>query len=232
MQALAMRINIFTELELTNIKTTGIVTGYKGLIDGLKTEGIDVVVNAKENYDILHIHSFGPLSLLKAMHEKKPVVITTHTVPDEMSLLYRGGKYIQGLFEKYLTFMYNQADLLIYPSEFGIQCRTASTACWRGYVMKYMITDGKLILDGFWFRPNSEDLPKINEVEPVEVTKETDPGMGYFFSHAYKNLNLKLPFNGSLWVAKDFIDSQYVHMGFQRPMAFRTVLESSSLLMY
>jgi 1,2-diacylglycerol-3-alpha-glucose alpha-1,2-glucosyltransferase len=53
------------------------------------------------------------------MYDKKPVVITTHTVPDEMSLLYRGGKYIQGLFEKYLTFMYNQADLLISPSEFA-----------------------------------------------------------------------------------------------------------------
>ena len=114
-----MKINIFTEIELTNIKTTGIVTGYKGLMEGLEKEGVDVVMNAKEGYDILHIHSFGPLSLVKAIREKKPVVITTHTVPDEMSLLYLGGTYIQGLFEKYLTFVYNQADLLICPSEFA-----------------------------------------------------------------------------------------------------------------
>jgi len=114
-----MKINIFTEIELTNIKTTGIVTGYKGLIEGLEKKGVEVVVNAKKEYDILHIHSFGPLSLIKAIREKKPVVFTTHTVPDEMSLLYRGGTYIQGLFEKYLTFVYNQADLLICPSEFA-----------------------------------------------------------------------------------------------------------------
>ena len=114
-----MKINIFTEIELTNIKTTGIVTGYKGLIEGLEKEGVEVVLNAKKDYDILHIHSFGPLSLIKAIREKKPVVFTTHTVPDEMSLLYRGGTYIQGLFEKYLTFVYNQADLLICPSEFA-----------------------------------------------------------------------------------------------------------------
>jgi len=114
-----MKINIFTEIELTKIKTTGIVTGYKGLMDGLKNEGVEVVVNAKDDYDILHVHSFGPLSLFKAIREKKPVVITTHTVPDEMSLLYRGGRYIQGLFEKYLTIVYNQADLLISPSEFA-----------------------------------------------------------------------------------------------------------------
>ncbi len=114
-----MKINIFTEIELTNIKTTGIVTGYKGLIKGLEKEGVEVVVNAKKDYDILHIHSFGPLSLVKAIREKKPVIFTTHTVPDEISLLYRGGTYIQGLFEKYLTFVYNQADLLICPSEFA-----------------------------------------------------------------------------------------------------------------
>lgn len=114
-----MRINIWTEIELTSIKTTGIVTGYKGLMQALKEEGIEVVVNAKKDYDILHVHSFGPLSLGKALFEKKPVVITTHTVPDEMSLLYRGGVYIQPLFEKYLGFVYNQADLLICPSEFA-----------------------------------------------------------------------------------------------------------------
>jgi len=114
-----MKVNIFTEIEFTNIKTTGIVTGYKGLMEELEKEGVEVIVNAKEDYDILHVHSFGPLSLVKAIREKKPVVITTHTVPDEMSLLYRGGTYIQGLFEKYLTFVYNQADLLISPSEFA-----------------------------------------------------------------------------------------------------------------
>jgi len=113
-----MKVNIFTELELTNIKSTGIVTSYKGLKEGLESENIKVTINEKDGYDILHIHSFGPLSLIKAIREKKPVVITTHTVPDEIPLLYRGGKYFEGLFEKYLTFMYNQADLLISPSEF------------------------------------------------------------------------------------------------------------------
>ena len=114
-----MNINIFTEIELTSINTTGIVTSYKGLKEALEGEGVNVTINAKDGYDILHIHSFGPLSLLKGISEKKPVVITTHTVPDEMSLLYTGGKYVQGIFEKYLTFVYNQADLLICPSEFA-----------------------------------------------------------------------------------------------------------------
>jgi len=114
-----MNVNIYTEVELAGINTTGIVTSYKGLKTALEGEGVNVTVNAKDGYDIIHIHSFGPLSLIKAIFEKKPVVITTHTVPDEMSLLYRGGRYVQGVFEKYLGFVYNQADLLICPSEFA-----------------------------------------------------------------------------------------------------------------
>ncbi|MEF8879269.1 MAG: glycosyltransferase family 4 protein [Candidatus Thermoplasmatota archaeon] len=114
-----MKVNIFTEAELAKIKTTGIVTSYRSLKEGLEKNGVEVSINKKSGYDILHVHSFGPLSMLKAMREKKPVVMTTHTVPDEISLLYRGGKYIQNIFEKYLRSVYNQADVLISPSVFA-----------------------------------------------------------------------------------------------------------------
>lgn len=114
-----MKVNIFSEAELAEIKTTGIVTSYKSLKEGLEKQGINVSINKKNGYDILHIHSFGPISLFKALREKKPVVMTTHTVPEEISLLYRGGHYIQKPFEKYLINVYNQADLLLSPSKFA-----------------------------------------------------------------------------------------------------------------
>lgn len=114
-----MKINIFTEAELAGIKTTGIVTSYKTLKEGLEKQKIEVSVNKKNGYDLLHVHSFGPLSLFKAMREKKPVVMTTHTVPEEMSFLYRGGQLIQKIFDKYLIYVYNQSDLLVSPSYFA-----------------------------------------------------------------------------------------------------------------
>ena len=45
------------------------------------------------------------------------------------------------------------------------------------------------------------------------------------FSHSYLNLGLKTKFTGAFLLGNDFIESMYVHMGFQRPLAFRKVLE-------
>ena len=45
------------------------------------------------------------------------------------------------------------------------------------------------------------------------------------FKYYYKNLNLKTSFTGKVLLAKDFIQSMYIHMGFQRPIAFKTVVE-------
>ena len=90
--------------------------------------------------------------------------------------------------------------------------------------MRYVITDNQLILEGFWFRPKDDELPEINGIKPVKVTRESGL-LGIGFKNEYKNLNKKMPFNGNLWVAKDFMDSEYVHMGFQSPTAYRTVLK-------
>ena len=38
-------------------------------------------------------------------------------------------------------------------------------------------------------------------------------------------MNFKNNFTGKLLLAKDFIQSMYVHMGFQRPMAYKIIIE-------
>ena len=104
---------------------------------------------------------------------------------------------------------------LFKPEDFGITPHFSSTACWRGYVMRYIFTDDQLILDGM--RVNVDNPPKINGIEPERE--------GNMFKYYYKNLNLKTSFTGKVLLAKDFIQSMYVHMGFQRPIAFETVVE-------
>jgi hypothetical protein len=44
-------------------------------------------------------------------------------------------------------------------------------------------------------------------------------------SGVYKNIRQTVSFTGKIRIAKDFIDSMYVHMGFQKPASFQTVLD-------
>ncbi len=144
----------------------------------------------------------------------------TAQIPDEFR--YEGEVYsLVGL----------KGEGLYTPQDFGMTPQAASTACYRGYVMKYDCIDGQLVLDGMTV--NSEEGPTINGVEPVEsqdgfrarqVMAYTVFG-GCQFAKVYENLKMKTKFTGSILLAKDFISSMYVHMGFQRPMSFRTVLE-------
>ncbi|MFX1566865.1 MAG: hypothetical protein ACFFCV_00700 [Promethearchaeota archaeon] len=101
------------------------------------------------------------------------------------------------------------------PEDFGIKPLFNCTACWRGFVMKYIFMDNKLFLNELLV--NATNLPKINNLSP-------ENGNGLFKYH-YKNLKLQTNFTGKVLLAKDFIQSMYVHMGFQRPMAFKTVIE-------
>ena len=105
---------------------------------------------------------------------------------------------------------------LFTPMDFGLECKSATTACWRGYVMRSVITDKQLILDSMWFKPkvpDIKDLPKVNDIGPELITRETNPTMGFFFTHAYKNLNKITSFSGNFGVF-DETTSQLVHITF------------------
>lgn len=105
------------------------------------------------------------------------------------------------------------------PEDFGIQPYFRCTACWRGYVMKYTFANDRLILNGMLV--NAKNPPTINGVEPQKGKDICNS----LFDYCYENLNLKTEFTGNVLLAKDFIQHMYVHMGFQRPMAFKTVIE-------
>ena len=106
------------------------------------------------------------------------------------------------------------------PQDFGISTQMASTACWRGYQMFFDCKDGELILDAMHVR--SDDNIEVNGISPRE---SGDIERIAFFNKLYDNLGLKTKFTGSLLLAKNFITEMYVHMGFQSPDAYKTVIE-------
>jgi hypothetical protein len=106
------------------------------------------------------------------------------------------------------------------PLDFGLVPISPHTANWRGFVSTYEVSEGILLLKELEVSIKDEDqsYPEINNVKP-ESRKES------LVKLDYKNVNLKTIYTGTLLIAKDFIDSMYVHMGFQSPLSFEIVLE-------
>ena len=101
------------------------------------------------------------------------------------------------------------------PIKEGFEPKMASTACWRGFYLTFIADNMYLYLHEISIRQDE-----------AKVFKGIKPEKGeWMFSHKYTNLQYKLPFTGKILIAKDFIDSMYIHMGFQRPIAYKTVIE-------
>lgn len=109
---------------------------------------------------------------------------------------------------------------LFSADEFGIPTQSASTACYRGFQMGFKIQDNELRLNWMVLKTDLSPPPSINGIEPQQITERYS-----MFSHRYEDLNIKSHFTGKLLIGKDFIQSMYVHMGFQKPIAYEIVLE-------
>jgi len=108
---------------------------------------------------------------------------------------------------------------LFNPEDYGIYPEMASTACYRGYVSTYIINDKQIILNGLMIRTQDRKLIEINGRFPIKKKSV------FSFNFMYDGLNLPIKFTGFILLGKDFIDEMYVHMGFQRPISFETVIE-------
>lgn len=79
--------------------------------------------------------------------------------------------------------------------------------------MRYKILEKELFIDGFWVNTRSnEDMPEING---IKLTKDHE--LNRLFKYEYRNVNLKVTFNGSILLARDFIDSEYNPYGISEP---------------
>jgi len=106
------------------------------------------------------------------------------------------------------------------PFDFDLKPVSPHTANWRGFIMTFIIVEEHLNLHEMkvTVKEIKGNLPLINDVKP-KIEKK---GLIHL---TYEKLKLRTHFTGKMLAAKDFIHSKYVHMGFQSPLSFETVLE-------
>ena len=109
-------------------------------------------------------------------------------------------------------------DLFI-PEDHGFEPEMMHTACYRGYYVEYLIDAGKLILRKMTIRNKENLIVKLGGIEP-ELGAGLDSG-----NLCYSDLSILIPFTGKLRLARNFIKKHYIHMGFQKPSAYKTVFD-------
>ncbi|HUL30393.1 MAG TPA: hypothetical protein VLZ03_08045 [Thermodesulfobacteriota bacterium] len=101
------------------------------------------------------------------------------------------------------------------PEQFGMEPVMLHTACYRGFFAKYELTGEGLYLRSLTLREKNENYLPIEGINPIKQA----------YQATYDGLNVAIRFSGKLRFAKDFVEGLYIHMGFQKATAFKTVLD-------
>ena len=102
---------------------SGIGRALKHQQRALEQMGIEYTVNSRtEDYDILHINTYGIKSLKmirKARKLGKKVIYHGHSTEEDFRNSFIGSNQIAPLFKRYLVLLYSQADQLITPTPYS-----------------------------------------------------------------------------------------------------------------
>ena len=106
---------------------------------------------------------------------------------------------------------------LFSPKDFGMTPVSVLTSCYRGYWTEYTCDGGELWLTEMTVSAQGNRYGEIGGVEPM--VERVPP------TARYEGIRVASRFSGRLLIAKDLLPDQYVHMGFPKPAAYKTVIE-------
>ena len=110
------------------------------------------------------------------------------------------------------------------PETFGMTTKGITTANWRGYVATYRINAIDLELIELIANTEDQIYPEIAGRKPTPRCRRVNDICSEMGA-TYAGLNHAVEFTGRLRIARDFVPGQYVHMGYQKPSAFKVVLD-------
>ena len=104
------------------ISKSGIGRAIKHQERALKMAGIPYTTDPKDDYDIVHINTYGPKSLAllnSARKQGKKVIVHGHSTMEDFRNSFIGSNLVAPVFKTYLTKIYQAADYIITPSEYS-----------------------------------------------------------------------------------------------------------------
>jgi glycosyltransferase involved in cell wall biosynthesis len=106
----------------TFLKKSGIGVALKRQMSALEKAGVEYTTNPRDDYDVIHINTILPKSLLYAKLAKskgRKVIMHAHTLEEDTRNSFTGSNTIAPVLRRYLRYFYKHADHIITPSKYA-----------------------------------------------------------------------------------------------------------------
>ena len=116
-----MKILLYTEGEKI-VNKSGLGKAIKHQIKALESAGIDYTLDLKDDYDILHINTYFPISYeiaKKAKKKGKKIVYHAHSTEEDYKNGFILAKQTAPIFKKWLIKCYNLGDVIVTPTPYS-----------------------------------------------------------------------------------------------------------------
>ncbi len=118
------------------------------------------------------------------------------------------------------------------PADSGLETKRLISACSRGYICHYGITDNHLYLESLEaFVPEKPaDFLGIRPSEKLKVAEDIEDVWHAYYSYGggylvvFNDIHHQIHFTGELLVGRGFIHELYIHRSFQAAYRFREVM--------
>ncbi|WP_164008593.1 hypothetical protein [Pyxidicoccus trucidator] len=115
---------------------------------------------------------------------------------------------------------------LFEPTRHGLEPQMQSTACRRGFVCIYAVSDGGLFLEELRLGLSPPEEQEVQAGRGKPLFGQAPRYVDTWDEHVvYERLHAPVAFSGGLLVASDFVRELYVHMGFHPAWKYREVHE-------
>lgn len=179
---------------------TGLLSSYKNQRTILKDAGIEFIEKWDDSCDILQINTPWLKSLWlmkKAKRKGKRVIVWSHVSAEDIKGVFRFSGFLSAIAKKYLSYAYNQADVIFAPSEHT-----------RNLLRGYGISTDKVIV-----MSNGVDVKKFAHNEKKREEMRSKYGLSGVVTG---NVGLVIPRKGTdvyLSLAEKFPKNKFVWFG-------------------
>ncbi len=116
-----MKVLLYTE-NFKDVEKSGVGKAIEHQKKALKKVHVPYTTNEKDEYDIIHINTIFPKSVLVAKLNKakgKKVIFHAHSTEEDFKNSFKFSNGVAPAFKQWLKFAYKQADLIITPTPYS-----------------------------------------------------------------------------------------------------------------